>query len=73
MRPPKGVHWARADSRAERVESVIVAIGAVEVILPFIEIGVSGPGFMGWWKFCVLRPDIREGLRELIDGGGVEK
>ncbi len=73
LRAPNGVHWARADRRAERVESVMVANGANGCILPFIDMGVSGPTFMGWWKFCVVRPDIMEGLRELIDGGGVEK
>jgi hypothetical protein len=42
FRPPKGVHCAKAATRACRVESVIVDNGELEW-LPFVEEGVSGP------------------------------
>jgi hypothetical protein len=47
LRPPKGVQCDRAANRACRVESVIVAKGRIEWMLPFIDIGVSGPRFIG--------------------------
>lgn len=41
--------------------------------LPLIDIGVSGPRFNGGWNPWVVMPGITAGLRELMEGGGVEK
>lgn len=75
LRPPKGAHWDIALMMAFRVVSVIVETGECDWWVPLIEVGVSGPGpkLSDWFILCEVRPGIIDGLRELIDGGGVEK
>ena len=60
---------------AFRVVSVMVATGECVWCPPFNEVGVSGPGpkFTVWFMLCVVIPGIIEGLKELMEEGGVEK